>query len=251
MSDIRIIAHRGASGYAPENTMASFAKAVELGADEVELDVHQTADGRIVVIHDPVLNKTTNGHGRICRTDLAQLLKYDAGFWFDDSFKGEKVPLLEEILDFLKGKAKVIIEVKFGSRIYPGIEKNILDIITDIRMTDDVTVSSSKVTVLKAIKNISDQIELAKILTPRELWRPLFQTNSFIHRHSLFNRITELHPHWSFIDPRFMKWAKSANKKVIVWTVNKERRMRIAAGKGVDGIITNYPDKARLVISQN
>ncbi|MCP4725507.1 MAG: hypothetical protein GY863_10745 [bacterium] len=251
MSDVRIIAHRGASGYAPENTMASFTRAVEMGVREIELDVHQTADGKIVVLHDPVLTKTTNGQGKVCNTEFGQLSKYDAGFWFDASFKGEKVPLLREILDYLKGKSKVIIEVKFGSRIYPGIENNILNSVLEANMMNDVIISSSKVTVLKTLKNISDQIELAKILTPRELWRPLFQTNSYIHRYNLLERISELHVHWSFIDHRFMKWARSVNKKVIVWTVNKEKRMRTALEKGVDGIITNYPDKAMSVLSRD
>jgi glycerophosphoryl diester phosphodiesterase len=116
-------------------------------------------------------------------------------------------------------------------------------------MTDDVILSSSKVTVLKTVKNISSRIEIAKILTPKELWRPLFQTNSYIYRYSLMSRITEIHAHWSFIDKKFMKWAKSANKKVIVWTVNREKKMSTIAGKGVDGIITNYPDKAMSVLS--
>ncbi len=244
MSDIRIIAHRGASGYAPENTMASFQKAIELGAKEIELDVHQTSDGEIVVLHDAVLTKTTNGHGKVCNTKYSKLRTYDAGFWFGNEFKGEKVPLLSEILDFIRGNARVIIEIKFGSRLYPGIERNIWDLVTETNMTENVIISSSKVTVLKTLKEISNRIELAKILTPREILKPLFQENSYIRRYSLLNRITELHPHWSFIDPRFMRWASNEKKKVVVWTVNKEKRMKTLVRKGVDGIITNYPDIA-------
>ena len=95
-----IIAHRGASGHAPENTLAAFTRAVELGAGFIETDLHLTRDARFVAIHDSTLERTTNGHGAVQDHTLAELRKVDAGLWYDRTYSCERIPTLEEILDF-------------------------------------------------------------------------------------------------------------------------------------------------------
>lgn len=120
-----IVAHRGASGEAPENTISSFSLALQQGADAVEFDIHQTADGKLIVMHDESLERTTNGQGMILETKLSELKGLDAGAWYSPKFKGEKIPLLEEAIGFVASRGFALVEVKHGSDIYPDIENNI------------------------------------------------------------------------------------------------------------------------------
>ena len=112
---IEVIAHRGALKHAPENTMPAFAKAIELGADRIELDVRQTKDGEMIVIHDPTVNRTTNGRGTVQDLTLAEIKKLDAGSWFDDQFRGQKVPTLREALKFIDKRTAIEIDFKAGN----------------------------------------------------------------------------------------------------------------------------------------
>ena len=244
MSRFRVVAHRGASGHAPENTFAAFTKAIEMGADAIEIDVHQTADGRIVVIHDDTLERTTDGRGSVASKTLKELQKLDAGSWFSPAFAGERIPVFSEFLELAKGKVGIIVEVKHGSQTYPDIEKTILSLLQCHTMAKDVLISSSLVTVLHTFKRISSTLSLGKVLTQKELWGSLFQPNSFMYKQNLLAQIKEVHPHWSFIDTHFMEWAKSSGMAVIPWTVNKERKIRAMISREVQGVITNFPDIA-------
>src|SRR3712207_1869075 len=118
-----VIGHRGAAGYAPENTMVSFERALALRADAIELDVHPTKDGSLVVIHDPTLDRTTSGHGPVVEHTLAEIRALDAGSWFHPSFKDERVPTLDEVLDWARRRTPVVIEIKQGPVFYPGVEE--------------------------------------------------------------------------------------------------------------------------------
>lgn len=109
---IMVIAHRGFSGQAPENTLASFQKAVELGSDMIELDVRFSKDGQVVVIHDDTIDRTTNGRGKVADYTLKELKQFDAGSWFAPQFSGERIPTLKEVLELVKGKVLVNIEIK-------------------------------------------------------------------------------------------------------------------------------------------
>ena len=111
-----IIAHRGASGSAPENTLSAFVKAVEAGADMIELDVHQTKDGVVVCIHDEDLSRTTSGNGKVNKFTFNELQSFDAGIKFNEKFKGEKIPSLEEVLEQIK--LPLLIEIKKGEGYY-------------------------------------------------------------------------------------------------------------------------------------
>src|SRR5699024_1122413 len=111
---------RGASGYAPENTIAAFDKAVEMKADYFELDVQRSKDGQLVLIHDTTVDRTTNGTGAVKDLTLKELKSLDAGSWFDEKYAGEKIPTLGETLDRHRGKIKILIELKSPS-LYPGI----------------------------------------------------------------------------------------------------------------------------------
>jgi glycerophosphoryl diester phosphodiesterase len=247
MKDFKIIAHRGASGLTPENTMASFQKALELGIDAIELDVRQTSDGHLIVLHDDDLGRTTPHTGPAAGITYSEIRKLDAGSWFGPSFKNEYIPLLSEVLDLVKNKAEIIIEVKDGSRLYPDIEKNIIAMIRTNSMTEKIAVSSSRITILNHFKTLAPDFRLAKILTPREYWRSLFQADSYIVKQNLVQHIKEIHPHWTFIDAQFVEWADSMGLSVYPWTVNKERKIRSLLDRGVSGIITNHPELAQKI----
>ncbi len=126
MKYTKILAHRGASAYAPENTMAAFKKAIEMNADGIELDVHLSKDGYIVIIHDERVDRTTDGKGEVKDFSLDELKKLDAGSWFSDEYKGEKIPTLEELLSLIKNTEIYLnIEIKAGYRVYPDIEEKL------------------------------------------------------------------------------------------------------------------------------
>ncbi|MFC1477288.1 glycerophosphodiester phosphodiesterase [candidate division KSB1 bacterium] len=247
MEPFEIIAHRGASGHAPENTLAAINKALEFNVDRIEVDVHQTKDERIVVIHDDTLERTTTGLGPVNEQVYDALKEFDAGTWFSPEFKDERIPLLSSVLETIKGKAKLIIEIKNGSQINPDIEKNTWKLVTQHNMQDSTVISSSRITVLNRFKSFAPEARLAKIITPKELWRSLFQNGSFMQKYNLMTHIKELHPHWSFIDNHFIEWAQNHNLPVYPWTVNKERKMRALLDRGVQGIITNFPDTANKI----
>ena len=126
---VQIVAHRGASAYAPENTLAAFRKAIELGADVLELDVHQSIDNQLVVIHDGTVDRTTSGKGTVKDCTVAALKQLDAGSWFSPQFSGERIPTLEEVFGSTPDSINLLIELKAGSDEYPGIEGRLVDMI--------------------------------------------------------------------------------------------------------------------------
>lgn len=245
MSNFKIVAHRGASGSAPENTFAAFEKAVESGVDAIEIDVHQTMDGKIVIIHDDTLDRTTNSSGSIYEKKYEELKNVDAGSWFDVNYSDETIPLFSDFLEFVKNKAGIIVEVKYGSQKYPGIENNVWSLLKSHNLVKTTVVSSSRVTILNTFRQLSQEINLGKILSPKELWRSLFQPDSLLYKQDIIKQVKEIHPHWSFVDAKFMKWANSLGLAVIPWTINKEMKIRVMIDRGVQGVITNFPEIAK------
>jgi glycerophosphoryl diester phosphodiesterase len=144
---IMVIAHRGASGYAPENTVSAFKKAIMMKADMIEFDVHLTKDGKVVLMHDKTVDRTTDGKGKVKEMTLKELKKLDAGLWFDKKFKGEKIPTLEKVLKKFKGKILFNIEIKSE-----GTEEEIVRLIKKYKLEKDVMVSSFNHQFLKKIK---------------------------------------------------------------------------------------------------
>jgi len=167
-----IIAHRGSSKLAPENTMASFKEAFNHGATAIELDVHRTKDGHLVIMHDDTIDRTTDGHGNVRDFTLRELKEFDAGSWFGPQFKGEKIPTLEEVLTWAKGKVKVDIEVK-SSLQYPGIEKDILELVEEKGFKDDVFITSFDKSVSEHIEEMAPEIKTGLLISPDPLVKAL------------------------------------------------------------------------------
>lgn len=214
------IGHRGARALEPENTLRSFRKAVELGVDAVELDVRQTKDGEVVVIHDERVERTTDGSGLVSNFTLEEI----RGF---NTEKGEKIPTLGEALDFLKGKVKVLIELK-----EVGFEEKVLDLIKERGMVNDVIIVSFLEKALRRVRELDGDVATGLIYVrhkkPREA--------------ALELGAEYLLPLYRFTHSADVKKAHESGLKVIVWTINTQEEATTYKQKGVDGIATDKPN---------
>lgn len=242
MSFTKIQAHRGASGYAPENTMAAFKKAIDMKADGIELDVHLSKDGHLIVMHDEYLNRTSNGKGLIASYTLEELKKLDAGSWFEKEFKGEKIPTLHEVLEFIfKTEIFINIEIKAGYRIYPDIEEKVLACLQKYNMLDRCIISSFDHYSLVRVKELNPNVKTG-LLYSASLYEPWKYAKSV--------KVNALHPLYLTLDKHFIEEAYAHNLDINTYTVNDEKVMRQLAAARISGIITNYPDKAKKILSE-
>ena len=240
---VKIIAHRGASGLAPENTIAAINKALEYNVDRIEIDVHQTKDNKIVVMHDHTLDRTTNGSGEIKQFTYNDLIKLDAGSWFAPKFKNEKIPLLDDVLKIVNGKSELIIEIKLGSKYYPNIERNIIDVIRKNNALDWCIIHSFDTQILEKIHRIEPNIRLQKILFGKLSFIPIIISNKIeYYDFDKYPFITEYNINYNFANKRIIDKLHKLGKKVNVWTVNNENKINKLINLKIDGIITNYPN---------
>lgn len=230
-----IIGHRGAPVMAPENTMASFKAAIKLGVDGIETDVQETADGHLVLCHDELLNRTTNGKGLIKDYRLSELKELSAGAWFGSKFENERIPTLKEFFDLVCDRELLInIEIKSGVILYPDIEKHLINMIHEYNIGHKVIISSFNHYSLLACKKIDSGIKTG-ILYMAGLVDPWLYAKHI--------GADALHPLFYNIRPEIMEGVKKNNITVNPFTVDNENEMRYMISMGVDGIITNYPDR--------
>lgn len=234
----RIIAHRGASAAAPENTPAAFRRALAIGVDAVELDVHLSSDGEPVVIHDPSLGRTTTGSGLVKDLTVAALRQLDAGRWFGEEFAGERIPTLAEALEILR-TVRVIIEIKNGPIYYPQIAGRVGAVVRAAGHRS-ITVSSFDHHVLLQIRGAKPEIETAALFSARPV-NPV--------RLARDAQAQVLHPHWVFATRDLIDAAHAAGLRVEVWTVDDPADQAEMAARKVDGIMTNVPDRLREVMA--
>jgi len=232
---MKIIAHRGASGYAPENTMAAFQKAVDMGVHGIELDVQMSRDNEIVVIHDYKVNRTTNGLGKVRQHTLEELRVLDAGTWFDVSFKDEQVVTLEDVFKKMPSDLMINVEIKNQSKIKDEIAEKLVTLIQKFDRQEKVIISSFDHTVLKEVYDLAPNIRLGVLLYASlvEPWRYINRMDMNIH---------SIHCALEYTDETFIKESQSRGFKVYVYTVNESMDAKYLKESGVDGIITNYPD---------
>lgn len=232
----RVMAHRGASGYAPENTMEAFEKALSLGADGIELDVHICKSGELVVIHDEQVDRTTNGSGFVKDLSLTELKALDAGSFFRDSFKGAQIPTLIEVLDLIKNTNTFLnIELKNAPILYPQLEERTIQLLHDYHMTDRCILSSFNHYSLRHCKEIDAQIKTG-ILYAAGLYKPWDYCKTLM--------ADAIHPLFYGVNPEIVMGCKANHIAINTWTVNEEDYMLKLAQAQVEGLITNYPDKA-------
>lgn len=228
------IAHRGASGSAPENTLVAFKKAIKIGVDAVELDLHGTADGEIVVMHDATLDRTTSLRGAINNTTLETIKGVDAGEWFDAEFAGEPVPTLEEALECIARETIAVLEIKD-----PLIAEAVVAKIHKTDTLDLTVVISFHTTVLQTIRALEPRIPTGwlignhnKHLSPIHLCQQLGELGS-----SLLNVNHQL------ITAEFAYEVQRRGVALWSWTVDDITRMREMKTLGVQGITSNYPER--------
>jgi glycerophosphoryl diester phosphodiesterase len=228
-------AHRGASGLAPENTLAAVRRALAAGADMVEIDVQQTADDRLAVFHDTDLGRTSTGRGPLWRRTLAELRALDAGSWFGPEFAGEGIPGLEEVLDLCRGRAGVNVELKMHGH-ERGIVELVIGAIHDTNSDDHCLVTSFDHAAALAVKERAPRLRTGLIIGSG-MGPGMIPANVFASAADVLS-VAEVHARDTFPDR-----ARAAGKSVHVWTVDDPERMKELKALGVEAVITNFPDR--------
>lgn len=235
--------HRGAAGLAPENTVASVKKALELKTDRIEVDVRQTKDNRVVCLHDKTIDRTVNGKGAIENINYKNLLKLSAGKKFAGPFKDEKVPTLERILQLVNGQSVLVIEIKDGDELYPGIEKQVVNLIHQNKAGEWVIIHSFDDHVLKRIHELDDEIVLHKLLIADfPLFHLIYDGKFRVTTLEFYDFVDEFSCYYPFTTKRLIRKVHQLGKKINVWTVNDSTLIHRMINLGVDGIITDYPN---------
>ena len=232
-----MVAHRGFSGGAPENTMAAFKKAIEIGSDMIELDVHLSKDGQVVVIHDDTLNRTTNGKGKVASYTLNELKPLDAGSWFGSQFSGEKIPTLKEVLELTRGQILLNIELKGGDlRQYSreDLADRSLQEVEKAGMLNQVLFGSVDLSAIERIREKNPRVPVALIYS--KSW-------SFPQEATGGRPVPVLSCLGTVLTQTNISKAHQQGVMVFVWTLNTEEHMEYFLNMGVDGIITNHPDR--------
>jgi glycerophosphoryl diester phosphodiesterase len=227
----KLIAHRGASADAPENTLAAFQLALEYGADGIELDVMLSGDERLVVIHDDIVDRTTNGSGRVRDMVLEELQSLDAG-------NGEKIPTLRQVFDQFGGKILINIELKNYSSLFDSLPVKVAALVKEYELKESVIVSSFNPFNLPRFRRQLPEVALGLLTQPG-------QAKHWIWR---FFRYHALHPHFSDVDKVLVSALHARNRRVNVWTVDDPDEICRLAALGVDSIITNVPKSARQIL---
>ncbi|MCM3026168.1 glycerophosphodiester phosphodiesterase [Bacillus safensis] len=229
-----IIAHRGSSSAAPENTFAAFDLAVQQGADYIELDVQLTMDQHVAVIHDVTVDRTTNGSGLVKSYTLDQLKKLDAGSWFDSQYANERIPTLQEILERYSQRVGILIEIKHPKQQI-GVEKAVVDIINRFAYSRHIMVQSFDANALQRVKAYAPSLRTAFIIKPSAFKltkRKLAEYSSFADclnmKKTMINRwlIDRIH---------------SFGMDVFIWTVKDQKTADRMKTYPIDGVVTDHP----------
>lgn len=237
-----VIAHRGASGYAPENTIASFRKALEMKADGIELDVHLNREGHLIVCHDEAVNRTTNGTGLIKDLSLREIQEMDAGSWFHKAYAREGIPTLDEVLELIKNKNILInIELKSGPILYEGIEKQVIQLLKKYNLQNQAILSSFNHYSLLECKKADNGIKTA-ILYMAGLVDPW--------EYAKYIKADGIHPYFYTVTPTVIEGCEQNNMFIYPFTVNDDQYMKQLFHYGISGIITNYPDRAKKILKE-
>ena len=227
------IAHRGASGYAPENTFAAFRRAIAMGAGFIETDLQLSRDARFVAIHDATVNRTTNGQGTVHDMTLADLRRLDAGSWFGSEYAGERIPTLEEILEFAK-KHDVVFYLEMKPSGSWGGEHALISALRESGEIARTAVISFDAVILEGVRKIEPTV-MTGLLYDGQISNPLEKALEIGAR--------QVGVRGDLVTPRLLKEARERDLQVVCWTVNHPAHMRLLAEAGVDGIISDYPDR--------
>lgn len=231
-----VFGHRGASAYAPMNTLPAFELAVEQGAHGVELDVWLSKDGYLVVIHDALVDGTTDGSGHVRAMTLAQLRELSAHAQFSETFRGVRIPTLHEVFEAVGNRLFINVEIKSETTTTNGVEQVVAKTIARFGLQHRVIVSSFNPLALRRFRRVMPEVPIGFLHD---------EATPYFLRHFLIGLPHEArHPHHTEINAQYMAWAKQRDYCVNAWTVNEPSRVLELHMLGVNGIITDKPDMA-------
>ena len=248
MYNCKIIAHRGANRYAPQNTMPAFERANELGVDGFETDVHLTRDGYPVICHNYTVNETSNGMGSVSSYDLEQIRRLDFGSYFSERFRGTRLPTLDEFLTFCETAdiSVMNIELKSPAAKETDIVEKTIAAVHEHGLFNKLLISSFDYRLLVRCKEVDPLTKTAYLYSPdkRDTYKMVFTPVKFAKKIGA----DYLHPHHSYVTPAYVRAAHAEGIKVNVWTVDTTPVIKFMLRCGVDGIITDCPDKVRSLL---
>jgi glycerophosphoryl diester phosphodiesterase len=239
---MQIFAHRGYSAKYPENTMAAFKAALQFNIDGIELDVHETKDGALVVIHDEKVNRTTNGKGYVKDYTLKQIQQLDAGSWFHKKFKDEKIPTLKEVLQLAKPTGKIVnIELKSNVIPYDGMDLKVVQLIREMQMEGQIIISSFDHESLQRINKKAPELEIAPLIS-----------NMIINpwAYTKWLKANAMHLSGYFMQRQVALDALQQGAVIRVYTINKKEHMQFIQRIGAAGIITDQVEVAMAFVNK-
>jgi glycerophosphoryl diester phosphodiesterase len=236
----KVWAHRGASGYAPENTLEAFELAVNMHADAVELDVQMSKDSKLVVIHDETIDRVSEGSGEVRNYTLEELKQFNVNRTHPE-YSRVCIPTLQEVFDLLKPTNLMInVELKTGIIFYPCIEEAVLQAAADLGMEERIWYSSFNHYTLLKMKELNPKIQTG-VLYSDGIYQPAAYAKSLHAR--------AVHPaFYNLLYPKMVKECKENGIKIHSWTINEEKDILAARELGIDAVITNYPDRASRIL---
>ncbi|WIG30043.1 glycerophosphodiester phosphodiesterase [Bacillus toyonensis] len=247
---IKNIAHRGASAYAPEHTIAAYKLGQQLKGDYIEIDLQMTKDGHLLAMHDETVNRTTNGKGLVKEHTLEEMKQLNVGSFFNEKypnlakkeFENAKVPKLKEIIEMFGHNANYYIETKSPDE-YPGMEEKLLEIIKYYQISDKVIIQSFSEESLQKIHSLHANIPLVQLLS----YQKSVQLNELeIEKYKTY--CIGLGMNYKYIDSAYVKKIKKHGLEVHPFTVDNEKDMKKLLSWGVDGMFTNYPDRLHSIL---
>lgn len=232
-------AHRGASAYAPENTMAAFKKAFQIGANGIELDLQRTKDGKIVIFHDDKIDKKSNGTGKISDYTYKELLEFDFGIWFSKEFENERIVLFDDFMKEVSDKNLILaIELK-----EEGIEKETLEIINEYYNKDNIFITSFIYNALLNVRKLDKNIKIGWLI------KEDINQKNILELTKIFGN--QVCPPANLVSKEGIKLARENELSVRLWGVSNEEIMQEAYNLDIDGMTVNFPDKLNKLIKRN
>lgn len=251
---IKVISHRGANIYAPQNTLAAFRKSIEIGVDGFETDVHITKDNVPVICHNYTIDDTSDGEGSISQFTLQQLKERDFGSYFSPRYKGEKMPTVDEFLSLVETADFSVLDIELKSpkeESETSIVSETIRLVKEHGLFDKLLISSFDHKLLMQAKEIDSGCKTGYLYSP---------DRSIFYREHLYSRYVEfalsigadaLHPHYMYVDKKYVYRAHEAGLMVNPWTVDSVKSIEKMIDSGVDGIITDMPDVVKGIIEKH
>lgn len=235
------IAHRGASGHAPEHTRAAFEQALQIGVDMIELDVQLSRDEELVVLHDLELDRTTSGHGPVRAHDLKALRALDAGGWFAPEFAGARVLSLAELLLLVGRRVRLNTEIKAQAADWDIVARRLIALLRQHELVDSTVISCFEAEALQVVRRYAPEAKLGILWQQADFgdaWRWARELGA-----------VSIHPYWMLVSEPVMRAARAQELQVLAWTVNEVEAMRNLINSGVNGIISDFPERFREVVA--